>query len=919
MTRSLPSYRSKGSALVSTLLVIVVLSIIVAAFMQSMSIERQTARSYLKQLQAQLAADAAEADAISNLIHDTENDVYSITQTNFSPSATDRPPICFISQPQTTNSTVKYTPLVSGSNLAIPAKPMGQMPGPQEIFNESASKYVSRSEPKLPSYLSSYYANSIETRWVYLKDSSGSKELSRFCYWVEDLQGRLDLAVVGHQPGTRGEYLGSTDHDKHVAEIALFTLFDKTAKTDSASTNAATLINNRTHLFTSATVKQYVQTVDASEPNASEPQRYFYYGLGYETKEPDIIPPGFGFTNAGQPKIALNDIITKSDALTTITDAIDKNLPKFADTRRGGMNKELYLKNLAANIIDYADSDAQATTDESTYRGLDSFPLVSQWFMQTGYTTSGTKATFTNRFFIEIWNMSDKTISGTVRFRMTNGYTATVAGRTVRFYEIAPADTHYEDKNVTLNPNAKAVLNMGYHIKEVDTAPLTPPSSITMNESFGSYLYYWSSGGSDFKLVDRSGTPGTTPGKYININGKAGVWLVGKGFAKSASPPNTNWNYSIANLTHRIGNTVGNTSFLDGSIGDPRATYYISGPMDQSAYDTRATVGGRASRTSLTGKTYGETRPSYWPDPGFDGTFGTSVSSSLPTSVTPPQLPENQAMVHYGNYADSKYRSITELGNIYDPGQWEQYAGQHTQTDLNATVQKGLADITNSSEGSDYYGGGYTLRIGRPEFTRFDNSTSDKYTEISRASALLGIFSTEATHSTRGLININTASRDVLRALGAGITMTNPKWTKNEGDTFQSTSTPSEIYGPTSSIQADKFADAIIASRPFYSQHELAARLKTSSQVAFWGNPNVWDSGKPTTWRDAAAEEYLRQIYDLTTVRSRNFRIHITGQSFNERGDVVSTSRRIADIYLQYHRDASPAYTTVQHLYEISP
>ncbi len=130
--------------------------------------------------------------------------------------------------------------------------------------------------------------------------------------------------------------------------------------------------------------------------------------------------------------------------------------------------------------------------------------------------------------------------------------------------------------------------------------------------------------------------------------------------------------------------------------------------------------------------------------------------------------------------------------------------------------------------------------------------------------------------------------------------------------------------------KADAFADAVIVNRPFYSQHELAARLKSANADGtaktsdfFWGNPNVWSSAKPTAWRDAAAEEYLRQIYDLTTVRSRNFRIHITGEALNPNtGKPAAVSRRVADVYIQPIRDpANPTKITsltIKHLYEIS-
>jgi len=63
-----PFHACSGSALIITLLVLTVLSIIVVAFMQSMSIERMTARSYSNIEQASLAADAAFATAEQRLV-----------------------------------------------------------------------------------------------------------------------------------------------------------------------------------------------------------------------------------------------------------------------------------------------------------------------------------------------------------------------------------------------------------------------------------------------------------------------------------------------------------------------------------------------------------------------------------------------------------------------------------------------------------------------------------------------------------------------------------------------------------------------------------------------------------------------------------------------------------------------------------
>jgi type II secretory pathway component PulK len=60
--------QSAASSLITTLLVIVILSTIVVAFMQSMSIDRLTARSAKNILQAELAARAGLDSAIAQIL-----------------------------------------------------------------------------------------------------------------------------------------------------------------------------------------------------------------------------------------------------------------------------------------------------------------------------------------------------------------------------------------------------------------------------------------------------------------------------------------------------------------------------------------------------------------------------------------------------------------------------------------------------------------------------------------------------------------------------------------------------------------------------------------------------------------------------------------------------------------------------------
>jgi hypothetical protein len=204
------------------------------------------------------------------------------------------------------------------------------------------------------------------------------------------------------------------------------------------------------------------------------------------------------------------------------------------------------------------------------------------------------------------------------------------------------------------------------------------------------------------------------------------------------------------------------------------------------------------------------------------------------------------------------------------------------------------------------YGSHSTLRIGRPEFKDFDNGDA-------RASRLLDILSISDRVNTQGKININTASREVLRTLGAGIKLANDGAIQ-----------PTDVYGPKSNgatpKEADMFADLVIAARnnsPFISTSALAT-IKTVGGKPFFGNPAVWTSGGPTEWNDAASQEYFAKIFNFTTVRSRNFRVFVTGQIYvpangSQPERVIATANKVYHVFLKPTRDSTTGAITSQN------
>src|SRR5205807_5020509 len=158
--------------------------------------------------------------------------------------------------------------------------------------------------------------------------------------------------------------------------------------------------------------------------------------------------------------------------------------------------------------------------------------------------------------------------------------------------------------------------------------------------------------------------------------------------------------------------------------------------------------------------------PLNWPDSGQPFGYTGSLPADkgqYPTDITasptPSPDPTSKSISLLSTPNSGSLASLTELGNVWDPAQLSY-----------AVVNPGgaLPDIPPSPPTlrSARGAGGHTLGIGRPEFSMFDQNGM-------RAWQLLDIFSGKTSSgnftNTAGLVNINTASRDVLRALAAGI------------------------------------------------------------------------------------------------------------------------------------------------------
>lgn len=213
-TVNLPHRPGKnGFAIISTLLVLTVLTIMVVAFLQSMRIERLTARSYLNKTRADLAADAARDNAIirlKNLI--TQNPYHAI---GYEERVSQIVPVFYGASDGNTPPTFTYLFSTKTPQTAPTA------------FATSDSVDLNIKPGTVGGWIGSPVVNGVLTAapakayWIDIllnpalpnqpdpKLADFNPIVARYAFWIEDETAKLDFTVSGNKNGTAGAFLRS--------------------------------------------------------------------------------------------------------------------------------------------------------------------------------------------------------------------------------------------------------------------------------------------------------------------------------------------------------------------------------------------------------------------------------------------------------------------------------------------------------------------------------------------------------------------------------------------------------------------------------------------------------------------------------------------------------------------------------------
>lgn len=878
------SSAQQGVALVTTVIVIAVLAVVAVAFMQSTSVDRLSSRSVANYYRAVLAAEAGLAAVESQLATNTANDTFiAVANTNRE---------LFVGNGISNSVNFSYAPLFStaGSPAAAPAKiqtnrvPLLNVPG-GEVFTFTLPGGLNITSPPVA--------------WTYLTNDLGQTN-ARFAYWVEDLSGKLDLSVVGALGPAAKRPTGTNP-----AEIALWSLFNPSAASEVNNAQVAAILaaRNKGSLLTPASSRFAASAV------TSNTMADVAVGLRYDTNEPDLIPFGFGYADEGKPKYNLNTNLGAA-AVATIPDIINRNLPQFG-TRGGAMSPSEYLQNIAASIVDYADTDTNPTTgggDPPTYRGVEAIGWPNEVFMRLEFSykednaNSALACEVEVTQAVELWNLSDKQVD-TSAYAISNNLDiplSIVVGESASNWRgtlgsVDPAQPPKSEalgSEGTLAPNSYVVL-------------VTDPRIFKFSVPYADAGYVAGSSPAPKLGINIDGS-GLNNKYAIAKSGRSIDAITGSRFLESTNIQSGRA-HIIASASAFGTTTDGARYNLAG--GDPRGQLYIGPPTWTYAWN-RSTPGGRNIYSEADGGARIVDPPVNWPEGGHSaGDAGQDVLSS-PSGDSWAGLDGKKSSGDPNHWLHKtsdagKFSFSTELGNIFDPIQWGgtfPRANPFHPLDTAAWLYL-LGDSSVSP--SDASAGRNTLRIGRAEHERFNVNGL-------RAAQLLDLFTAAPTNSIEGRININTATTNVLRALAAGVTHTNDKALQPGGSAFvPSAGMVSAFVTGVTNFRSRQpvLSPAQLSSITTNAVDDVSTNAPDWPTNAVFGNTNL--AGTSVQWNDAAAEEWFAKIYPLTTVRSRNFLVYAVGESLDPASQApLSVSRRLVHLFVEPVRNPATGGAT---------
>lgn len=677
---------------------------------------------------------------------------------------------------------------------------------------------------------------------------------------------------------------------------------------------------------------------------------------------------GYPFPNPPVPSLSNQAVSPTTNRATAYLRCLAAGMIDYADTD--------FLPTMDGDPT--TDPNQNSGRDYPTYRGMDAYPLVSEQWQRYRLepNSSQGKVRYSVTTYLELWNMTNQDISGEVTAAFECKGDVTVGFGTYYLNESqafiisgspnalmgAGRGNWHAPVTLTppLRPNEYRVIAFPPVMFEFPN-PVGTVTSVQFQGRDGSgndwssryRLAYKPLGTNAFVVVDQ-------PLRTLDRNQRTST-TTNRQYFNTTNPAMSNGN--------RVANRYQN------NLGDPRASFFLNDMQSLVTYENGSSPWGRNVRDNIKDRFYGQNRVYMWPDGGHDtlapGAPGALTRDPDNTATRPARHAQNtpaerqkfvQVISNRG-----RFESVTELGHIFDPIMWDPNGGPD---EFNEATYADYANVRTQgrASASHRYGGGHTLRIGRAEHDRFRADYSAFPTpgrpanRSLSATTLLDLFHCGIPHSTDeaqrlgdfvridGHVNLNTATRDTLRTLVAGRLVMDPQLKLRSQDgapntpvELQPATSREALAGDSGTAQADLLAELIIRNRPYLTPAELPEKvlMPTSAELGSRPFPKGMEvqpaKGRPLVegepvlgavtrpagdrqiepeWNDAAAEEAFARLYNSGTVRSRNFRVIVTGQALRKTRSgetkVLATRSRLYHVFIRPIRDAEGNITRQQ-------
>lgn len=943
--RRLLHLSSPSFALISVLALVSLAALTATAFLASARLERQATRSLRQTVQLEMALSAGEQCAAQIMGDATQpsGGPNFVTTLYRGPAATDytnESGYLFIGQPNSANN-LRWTYYAGFSPATLTKLDTNDIESSirwtntqQGAFSNEISGFMTNATngfSALPSVAATSKIctllpllggrTSLPVGWVYLYQekrifgttNTTNIPVARAAWFMEDLSGMIDVERMG---ATANRTTGTNPE-----EISLLNMFRAGGGTVLTSLAKITNSTARKLLFTPG----LLANSNLSGLTNTNDLRYFATGLrewrptnaAGDNGTVSWIPAGIfaritntdqprGYKDSGFLKMDINQMVAAGNC-TNLANFIRANLPDFTN-RAGGMNGNNYLYALAANMIDYADTDSNSTPftiNGITGAGFDSSPYPTIIFDQISLAAK----TLTVNTYWQFWNCSS-TRSPEVTNACTYDFADTLGSYTTTTAVPVPGSPRMQPTAFTANlivpaldPGCSAIVSMA------NTINLESPTLIPAGVSAANLQSIWINGTGNGQK--------TTNNKFrLTLNGQV-VSELRTGFERKAKTlikgGAAEWSGGMPGL--RYDNVAGTaTSFKVPPSGDPRMLLYLTnsaptGYLSACDYDKNVEWGLGFAQTrndAFNGSPYSG-KPGNWTD-GANSTNTTVSGTPYPDATAPTvgtSASKSTILAPLSNLG--RYTNICQLGDIFDPLQWI----STTITTPSMWVNCDIA-VGNTWSANSMYGGGSTLRIGRPEHSRFAwtnlgvTPASQPIPNMGQsAAAFLDLFclinpsrvSANGIYRTGGKINLNTAPGPVLAALAGGITLTRD---------------PNKVGAEVNTTMISAFTNGVMRFRslyPFLTPSQLAF-ISANYGATGWTNSAVWTANAVfgtntlggglagvTSLNDAGREEWFSKIYELASVSSVNYRFYLAAQLVDTNLNPVGP---IARKYCQY-------------------